>query len=261
MEVQGPVEGRHREVLTDDALAFLATLHRHHEPSRRDRLQERDEGQQRLMAGDFPDFLPHTRHIRDDPGWRVRPVPADLQDRRVEITGPTDRKMMINALNSGARVFMADFEDANSPYWANMVDGQVNLSDTVRGTISLQTPEKTYRLADQVATLVVRPRGWHLVEKHLRVDGAPLSASLFDFGLYAFHNARRLLDRGTGPYLYLPKIESHLEARLWNEVFEHAEDALGIPGGSIRATVLVETILAAFEMEEILYELREGPRG
>jgi malate synthase len=193
--------------------------------------------------------------------WTVAPVPDDLQDRRVEITGPTDRKMVINALNSGARMFMADFEDANSPTWANMVDGQVNLIDAIERTIELETEEKTYRLNEDVATLLVRPRGWHLPEKHLLVDHEPISGSLFDFGLYFFHNARRLLEKGTGPYFYLPKLESRLEARLWNDVFIHAEDALEVPPGTIKATVLVETILAAFEMDEILYELRDHSAG
>src|SRR5438094_4250112 len=193
--------------------------------------------------------------------WTIEPVPADLHDRRVEITGPTDRKMVINALNSGARMFMADFEDANSPTWSNMVEGQANLVDAIERTIELETPDKTYRLNDELATLLVRPRGWHLPEKHFEVEGEPVSASLFDFGLYLFHNGRRLLDKGTGPYLYLPKLESHLEARLWNDVFTHGEATLGLPHGSIKATVLIETVLAAFEMDEILWELREHAAG
>ncbi|MGH3091321.1 MAG: malate synthase A, partial [Gaiellaceae bacterium] len=201
-----------------------------------------------------------TREIRES-DWRVAPVPADLRDRRVEITGPVERKMMINALNSGARCFMADFEDANSPTWENCVGGQVNLVDAIERTIELETPDKSYRLNDEVATLIVRPRGWHLPERHVLVDGEPASASLFDFGLYFFHNAQRLLGRGSGPYLYLPKLESHLEARLWNDVFDFAEEELDVPSGSIKATVLIETILAAFEMEEILYELREHSAG
>jgi malate synthase len=209
----------------------------------------------------MPAFLPETRSVRDG-DWKIAPVPADLHDRRVEITGPVDRKMMINALNSGARTFMADFEDANSPTWTNVVEGQANLSDAVGRSISLTTPEgKEYRLNDQVAVLIPRPRGWHLLEKHVEVDGEPVSASLFDFGLALFHNAQQLLDSGSGPYFYLPKLESHLEARLWNDVFDASEADLGLPSGSIKATVLIETILAAFEMEEILYELRDHAAG
>ncbi|MCS7052005.1 MAG: malate synthase A, partial [Thermomicrobium sp.] len=208
-----------------------------------------------------PDFLPETKQIRES-DWRVAPTPADLQDRRVEITGPVDRKMMINALNSGARVFMADFEDALSPTWSNVVQGQINLRDAVRRTIAYESPDgRVYRLVERPATLVVRPRGWHLVERHVLVDGEPISASLFDFGLYFFHNAHELLARGSGPYFYLPKLESHLEARLWNDVFLFAQERLGIPRGTIRATVLIETILAAFEMDEILWELREHAAG
>jgi malate synthase len=216
---------------------------------------------ERLAAGELPDFLPGTAAVRDDPDWRVAEAPRDLQDRRVEITGPVDRKMMINALNSGASVFMADFEDANSPTWRNCVEGQANLIDAVSRDIALETPEKTYTLDEQTATLLVRPRGWHLHEKHVLVDGAPISASLFDFGLYVYNCAGRLGERGSAPYFYLPKLESHLEARLWNMVFVAAQDRLGIPRGTIRATVLIETILAAFEMEEILYELREHSSG
>ena len=208
-----------------------------------------------------PDFLAETRAVREG-DWRVAPVPADLQDRRVEITGPVDRKMMINAFNSGASAFMADFEDSLSPTWENLLEGQLNLTDAIDRTISLEQEDgRVYRLQERVATLLVRPRGWHLPEKHLLVDGQPVSASLFDFGLHVFHNARRLLERGSGPYFYLPKLESHLEARLWNEVFLRAQESLGIPRGSIKATVLIETILAAFEMEEILYELREHSAG
>ncbi|MGH2662295.1 MAG: malate synthase A [Actinomycetota bacterium] len=261
VEVRGPVPGRFAEILSPEALAFLAGLEREVGPVRRDLLHRRAERQERLAAGELPDFLPETKDIREAE-WTVAPVPSDLQDRRVEITGPTDRKMMINAFNSGARVFMADFEDANSPSWRNMVEGQVNLIDAVEGTIDFASPEgKEYRLADDVATLVVRPRGWHLEERHVLVDGRPMSASLFDYGLYFFHNARGLLDRGTGPYFYLPKLESHLEARLWNDVFALSQDELGIPRGTIKATVLIETILAAFEMEEILSELREHSAG
>jgi malate synthase len=239
------------DVLSREALEFVERLHRELNPERERLLARRKE-----LEGTRPDFLEETRQIRDG-DWQVTSAPPDLQDRRVEITGPVDRKMMINALNSGARVFMADFEDACSPTWANVVEGQRNIADAVRRQIELETPEKSYRLNDEVATLVVRPRGWHLVERHVTVDGAPVSASLFDFGLTVFHNAREQLERGTGPYFYLPKLESHLEARLWNRAFELAEEELGLPRASIRATVLIETILAAFEMDEILYELRE----
>ena len=247
-------------VLTPEALAFVARLHRELNPTREALLAAREPRQAALDAGERPDFLAETRSVRQA-DWRVAPAPADLADRRVEITGPVDRKMMINALNSGALVFMADFEDANSPTWENVVGGQRNLADAVRRTIELETPERTYRLADEVATLVVRPRGWHLVERHVGVDGAPVSASLFDFGLAFFHNAVELLERGSGPYFYLPKLESHLEARLWNSAFELAQDELGVPRGSVRATVLIETILAAFEMDEILYELKDHSAG
>ncbi len=248
-------------VLSEGALGFVAALHREFEQRRRQLLAERAARQAELAAGGLPDFPTATRAVRDDPRWRVAEAPPDLRDRRVEITGPVERKMMINALNSGASAFMADFEDANSPTWENCVFGQANLIDAVEGTISLQTAEKRYALHDQPATLLVRPRGWHLHEKHVLVDGEPVSASLFDFGLYLFHCGRRLVERGSGPYLYLPKLENHLEARLWNDVFCYAQDRLGIPRGTIRATVLIETILAAFEMEEILYELREHASG
>jgi malate synthase len=247
-------------VLTAEAREFVSTLHREFNPRRRELLAARAARAERIAAGELPDFLPETRGVREA-DWQVAPAPADLQDRRVEITGPVDRKMVINALNSGAKVFMADFEDANSPTWANCIEGQANLIDAVRREIALETPEKSYRLNDQIATLLVRPRGWHLDERHFDVDGEPIAASLFDFGLYFFHNARELLERGTGPYFYLPKLESHLEARLWNDVFVRAQDLAGVPRGSIRATVLIETILAAFEMEEILYELREHSSG
>ncbi len=251
-----------QRVLTPDALDFVAALHREFDPRRRELLDRRAQRRQRFQAGETPDFLSETSSVRSDPAWRVAPTPADLDDRRVEITGPVERKMMINALNSGARVFMADFEDALSPTWSNVIAGQGNVIDAVRGTIAFDSPEgKPYRLNPQTATLVVRPRGWHLPETHMRVDGEAVSASLFDFGLFFFHNARELLERGSGPYLYLPKLESHLEARLWNDVFLAAQDRLGVPRGSIRATVLIETILAAFEMEEILYELRDHAAG
>jgi malate synthase len=257
VEVVAPADA---ELLTPDALALVALLQRELGARRRELLEARAERQRELDAGTLPDFLPETDTIRDG-DWSVAPPPPDLEDRRVEITGPVDRKMMINALNSGARVFMADFEDANSPSWANCVEGQRNLRDAVRRTISLDTGEKRYRLNELTATLVVRPRGWHLPERHVQLDGEAVSASLFDFGLAFFHNAREQLERGTGPYFYLPKLESHLEARLWNDAFLLAQDELGIPHGSIKATVLIETILAAFEMDEILYELREHSAG
>jgi len=256
-EVVAPADA---ELLSPDALAFVELLQRELGPRRAELLGRRVERQRRLDVGERPDFLAETTDVREG-DWRVAPPPRDLSDRRVEITGPVDRKMMINALNSGARVFMADFEDATSPGWANVVDGQRNLRDAVRRTIELDQNGKSYRLKEEIATLVVRPRGWHLPERHVLVDGEPVSASLFDFGLAVFHNAREQLDRGTGPYFYLPKLESHLEARLWNDAFLLAQDELGIPRGSIKATVLIETILAAFEMEEILWELREHSAG
>ena len=249
------------QILTPEASAFLTKLAREFEARRQQLLARRRTRQQQIDAGQFPDFLPETAHIRQAE-WTVAPIPHDLLDRRVEITGPVDRKMIINALNSGADVFMADFEDSNSPTWQNNLEGQFNLRDAVEGTISYVSPEgKRYNLNSKVATLLVRPRGWHLVERHFEVDGAPISASLFDFGLYLFHNAQSLIRKGTGPYFYLPKLESHLEARLWNDVFCYAQDELGIPRGTIRATVLIETILAAFEMDEILYELRQHSSG
>ncbi len=247
VEVAGPGDD---EVLSADALAFVALLQRELGPRRAELLRRRRE------RSGTPRFLDETADVRGG-DWRVAPPPRDLLDRRVEITGPVDRKMMINALNSGARVFMADFEDANSPTWSNVVEGQRNLADAVRRTISLETPEKSYSLNEDTAVLVIRPRGWHLHERHVLVDGEPVAASLFDFGLAVFHNAREQLERGSGPYFYLPKLESHLEARLWNDAFGLAEQELGLPHASIRATVLIETILAAFEMDEILYELRE----
>ena len=250
------------EVLTPEALSFVAQLHRSFDPRRHRLLGERADRQARFDAGELPDFLPNTRHVREDLDWRVAPAPPALDDRRVEITGPVEPKMMINALNSGARVFMGDFEDALSPTWTNVVIGQWAVREAVRGSLVHRTDEKSYALKPSgLATLVLRPRGWHLDEAHVLVDGAPISASLFDFGLAFFHNAREQLDRGSGPYYYLPKLESHLEAALWNDVFIAAQQALDIPIGSIRATVLVETVLAAFEMEEILYELRDHAAG
>jgi malate synthase len=248
-------------VLTPDALQFVAALHRRFDTMRQVLLGHRAERQAALNAGERFGFLSETEDVRRGE-WQVAPAPADLEDRRVEITGPVERKMMINALNSGARVFMADLEDALSPTWANVVDGQANLMDAVRRTLEFSSPEgKRYSLRERTATLVVRPRGWHLPEKHLLVNGEPVSASLFDFGMYVFHNARELLRRGTGPYFYLPKMEGHREARLWNDVFVEAQQVLGIPRGTIRATMLIETLPAAFEMEEMLYELREHAAG
>ncbi|HEX5578958.1 MAG TPA: malate synthase A [Candidatus Limnocylindria bacterium] len=249
-------------VLTRDALGFVAQLHRSFNQRRQRLLGERRDRQARFDAGELPDFLPNTHEVRADPDWRVAAAPADLDDRRVEITGPVEPKMMINALNSGARVFMGDFEDALSPTWQNVVTGQWAVAEAVRRRLTFRTDEKAYALGPgDLATLVIRPRGWHLDEAHVLVDGSPISASLFDFGLVLFHNAREQLARGSGPYFYLPKLESHLEAELWNDVFVAAQEGLGVPQGSIRATVLIETILAAFEMEEILYELRHHAAG
>ena len=259
--VSGPDTPSSALVLTPEALVFVADLHRTFNATREAHLRRRAERQAEFDAGAVPDFLEDTRTVREA-AWTVAPTPDDLRKRWVEITGPVDRKMMINAFNSGANVFMADFEDALSPTWLNVVEGQKNLIDAVRRTLAFDGGGgKTYALRDEIATLVVRPRGWHLTEKHVEVDGAPISASLFDFGLFLFHNGRELLNRGSGPYFYLPKLESHLEARLWNDVFNRAQDRLGLPRGSIRATVLIETILAAFEMEEILYELRDHSAG
>src|SRR5487761_5010 len=259
--LKGPNDGRSTEVLTPEALAFIARMQREFGDRRLELLRMRDERQARLDAGEMPEFPASTRSERES-DWKVAKAPKDLEDRRVEITGPTDRKMLINALNSGARVFMADFEDANSPTWANLVEGQVNLIDAIERRIDFTSPEgKQYRLNEKVATLLVRPRGWHLDERHVEVDGKPISGSLFDFGMYFFHNAKRLLGKASGPYFYLPKLESHVEARLWNDVFNFAQDDLGVPRGTIRATVLIETILAAFEMDEILYELRDHSSG
>jgi malate synthase len=261
VSVLGPASAASAEMLTPAALAFVADLQRGFGARRSQLLAARTARAARLDAGERPDFLAETASLRAA-DWKVAPLPDDLQDRRVEITGPVDRKMIINALNSGASVFMADFEDSTAPTWANLVEGQLNLRDAVRGDIEfVGETGKRYRLNAQTATLMVRPRGWHLPEKHVLVDGQPMSGSLFDFGLFFFHNARALLARGTGPYFYLPKMESHLEARLWNDVFVAAQAALGIPRGTIKATVLIETILAAFEMDEILFELREHSAG
>jgi len=270
IEITGPITSEHAQILTPQALAFVALLHRQFDGRRQELLARRQLRQRDFDAGKLPDFLPETRTIRESE-WRIAGQPQDLLDRRVEITGPTDRKMVINALNSGASTFMADFEDANCPTWANMLEGQINLRDAVRRTITLQqngTAEgkgspasKLYKLNDRTAVLIPRPRGWHLDEKHVRIDGRPVAGGIFDFALYFFHNARELLARGSGPYVYLPKMESHLEARLWNDIFKAAQDSLGIPQGTIRATALVETVLAAFEMDEILWELKDHSSG
>jgi malate synthase len=252
-EVRVPAEDRDAEILTPEALAFVAALQREFGPERSRLLAARDERQAELDAGTLPDFLPETRQVREG-DWQVAPAPAELQDRRVEITGPVDRKMVINALNSGARVFMADFEDANSPTWRNVIEGQVNLRDANARTIELESNGKRYELTDDPAVLLVRPRGWHLPEKHVLVDGEPISGSLLDFGLYVFHNRER-------PWFYIPKLENHREARLWNSVFDFAEDRLELARGTIKATVLIENVLAAFEMDEILHELREHVVG
>jgi malate synthase len=252
----------YEKVLSPEAIGFAVELEREFRAERRRLLARRAAVQRRLDGGWKPDFLPETKAIRGG-DWRVAPIPRDLQDRRVEITGPTDRKMVINALNCGANVFMADFEDANTPTWDNLIEGQANLSEAVRRTIAFDDPQtgRHYSLNGKTAVLFVRPRGWHLPEKHVLVDGEPMSGALFDFALFFFHNAKELVARGTGPYFYLPKLESHLEARLWNNVFLHAQARLGLPKGTVRATVLIETILAAFEMEEILYELRDHSAG
>jgi malate synthase len=261
--LRGRMGPRYAEILTRDALAFLAALHRHFDGKRRELLAARAARQKRFDAGELPEFPPDTRHIRDDETWRVAPIPADLQDRRVEITGPVDRKMIVNALNSGATHYMADFEDANSPTWANNLEGQINLKDLWAGKIAFTDPQtkKHYAVGPNPAVLIVRPRGWHLPEAHLTVDGEPISGALFDFGLYIFHNARALLAQGTGPYFYLPKLENRHEARLWNDVFQFTEGQLGLPARAIKATVLIETLPAAFEMDEILWELREYIAG
>lgn len=262
VEIQGDLTPEYKKILSNEALNFIADLHRRFNPKRLELLKQREERQQRFNQGEKPGFLAETEAIRKDSEWKVASTPPDLVRRRVEITGPTDRKMMINALNSGADIFMADLEDSTSPTWQNIVEGQINLIDAVNKTISFSSPEgKKYDLNDKTATLLLRPRGWHLNEKHILIDGEETSGSLVDFGLYFFHNAHTLLKNGTGPYFYLPKLQSHLEARLWNEVFIFAQEKLGIDYGTIRATVLIETILAVFEMEEILYELRHHISG
>ena len=265
VEFTAPIPDEFAEILTPEAVAFVAKLSREFHGRVEEILRKRAERQERIDAGEMPDFLPETRHIREG-DWKIAPIPDDLQDRRVELTGPPDTKMTINALNSGAKTWMADFEDANCPMWRNMLESQFNLREAINRTITFDDPEtgKHYRLnddLDKLATIIARPRGWHLFEKHMLVDGKQVPAGIFDFGLYFFHNVRTLLDMGTGPYFYLPKFESHLEARLWNDVFVMAQDELGIPQGTIKATVLIETILATFEMHEILYELREHSAG
>src|SRR5579872_4868402 len=261
VELLGPVTPAYAEILTPEAVKFLASLARRFEGTRQERLAARVQRQAEIDAGAMPDFPAETAGIRAKE-WTVAPIPKDLEDRRVEITGPVDRKMVINALNSGANVFMADFEDSNSPTWHNNLDGHINLRDAINGTIGYTSPEgKQYQLAAKTATLLVRPRGWHLVEKNCLVDGTPMSGSLFDFGLYFFHNAKNLLAKGSGPYFYLPKMEHYLEARLWNDVFVYAQDYVGVPQSTIRATVLIETILGSFQMDEILYELRNHSSG
>jgi len=261
ISIEAPAQPGVEAVLTPEALRFLTELHHRFDARRLDLLEKRAVRQQAIDAGQLPDFLPETESIRKA-DWKAAPIPEDLMDRRVEITGPVDRKMIINALNSGANVFMADFEDSNSPTWENVISGQANLRDAVQGDIRYTSPEgKEYALGPNQAVLLVRPRGWHLIERHLLVDGTPISGSLMDFGLFFFHNAKALIAKGTGPYFYLPKMQSHLEARLWNDVFVFAQEHLGVPRGTIRATVLIETILAAFEMDEILYELREHSSG
>jgi malate synthase len=260
VSISGQITPEFSQILAPEALAFVANLHRKFEPRRQELLAARAVRQKEFDAGKLPDFLPETAGIRNSE-WKIAPQPADMLDRRVEITGPTDRKMVINALNCGASVFMADFEDADTPTWHNMIDGQINLRDAVRRTITLDQEGKKYRLNDKTAVLMARPRGWHLNEKHVLIDGKQISGSLFDFGLCFFHNAKELLARGSGPYFYLPKMESHLEARLWNDVFVLAQNELGVAQGSTKATVLIETVLASFEMDEILWELRAHSAG
>jgi len=262
VEFLAPITDSYAEILTPEAVAFVVDLQRTFNQRRKDLLAARYERQKRIDAGEKPNFLAETKSVRDAE-WAVAPLPADILDRRVEITGPVERKMIINALNSGAKVFMADFEDSNTPTWSNLIEGQINLRDAIRRTITFNDPSsgKQYKLNDQTAVLFIRARGWHLEERHVRVDGEPMSGSIFDFGLYFFHNAKELLSRGSGPYFYLPKMESHLEARLWNDIFVRAQEKLGVPQRSIKATVLIETILASFEMYEILFELREHSAG
>jgi malate synthase len=262
VEFLAPITDSYAEILTPEAVAFVVDLQRTFNQRRRDLLAARHERQKRIDAGEKPNFLAETKSVRDA-DWTVAPLPADILDRRVEITGPVERKMIINALNSGAKVFMADFEDSNTPTWSNLIEGQINLRDAIRRTVTFSDPStgKQYKLNDQTAVLFIRARGWHLEERHVRVDGEPMSGSIFDFGLYFFHNAKELLSRGSGPYFYLPKMESHLEARLWNDIFVRAQEKVELPQRSIKATVLIETILASFEMDEILYELREHSAG
>ncbi len=260
LTIHAPISAEFATILTPDALSFMVKLARAFEPRRQQLLAARNIRQQQFDAGVLPDFLPDTKNIRDG-DWVVAPLPNDLLDRRVEITGPTDRKMVINALNCGASTFMADFEDANCPTWYNMIDGQINLRDANHRTITLDANGKNYQLNDKTAVLIPRPRGWHLDEKHVTLDGTPVSGGIFDFALYFFHNVKTLQRRGSNPYFYLPKLESHLEARLWNDIFVMAQNELGVPQGGIKATVLIETIVAAFEMDEILYELREHSAG
>lgn len=262
LQVNGTIHPGFQEILTPDALEFLTELHEQFNTRRKQLLSNRKEKQARIDQGELPDFLPETKAIRESE-WTVAPLPADLQDRRVEITGPVHRKMVINALNSGAKVFMADFEDSNTPNWKNNIQGQINLRDAINGTISFyhERKKKQYQLNPETATLMIRPRGWHLEDKYLTIDGERMSAGLIDFGLFFFHNAKKLVSKGSGPYFYLPKIESHLEARLWNDVFVFAQQKLNLPNGTIKATVLVETILASFELDEILYELKDHSAG
>jgi len=260
VRISAPISPEFASILTPEALAFVARLHRQFDQRRQELLARRAERQKQFDAGALPDFLPETKTIRES-DWKISPQPADMLDRRVEITGPTDRKMVINALNCGASTFMADFEDANCPTWFNMIDGQVNLRDAVRRTITLVQGGKSYQLNDRTAVLLPRPRGWHLDEKHLTVDGKAVAGGIFDFALYFFHNAKELLARGSGPYFYLPKMESHLEARLWNDIFVVSQEALRLRKGAIKATCLIETVVAAFEMDEILWELREHSAG
>lgn len=261
LRVIGEMPPEYSEILSADALLFLEKLFSRFSKERENLLEKRKERQKEIDGGKIPDFLPETKHIRNS-DWTISSVPEEIHDRRVEITGPVDRKMIINALNSGAKVFLADFEDANSPTWENVIQGQINLRDAINRTIQFESPEgKKYHLKEQVAVIFVRPRGWHLLEKHVLFNEQPVSASMFDFGLYFYHNAKTLIQNGSAPYFYLPKLESHLEARLWNDIFVFAQEELGIPRGTIKATVLIETVFAAFEMDEILYELKEHSAG